>query len=282
MRIVKKQLLAPLILISANICFTGSFSLVKFLSIELPVYTIMLCRFLAGPIYLGPYFLLSRNTVKVTNWPYMVLRVVFGVSAMTCLFLSFKYGQLAKSMLIFELSVIWTLLYGWLRFGNMPHKYSLMAIPLAFAGIIAVLQPTNFFSFQIGDGFAFLGSILNAGVYVTIKKLRNDHDTSTVVFVSYILSAIIMLVPNIIGLPTITGSLFIGLCVMCTIGFLGQMGMVLGFKYATAGISSLLMLSIIPFTALSGVLVFNEVLTLLSWVGIGLVLLALAIIGRWQ
>ena len=158
---MKKRYLAPLILISANIFFTGSFSLVKFLSIELPVYTIMLSRFLAGPVYLGPYFLVSKKALSVTNWPYMLMRVFFGVTAMTCLFLAFKYGQLAKSMLIFELSVIWTLLYGWWRYGNMPHKYSLMAIPFAFLGMFAVLQPTGLFAFQVGDLFAFIGSILN-------------------------------------------------------------------------------------------------------------------------
>ena len=69
---------------------------------------------------------------------------------------------------------------------------------------------------------------------------------------------------------------------MCTVGFLGQMGMVLGFKFATAGISSLLMLSIIPFTAISGVFLFNEALNGVAWLGIGCVLVALAIIGRWQ
>tara|TARA_A100001015_G_C14899021_1_gene675626 strand:- start:157 stop:996 length:840 start_codon:yes stop_codon:yes gene_type:complete len=279
---MKKRYLAPLILVSANIFFTGSFSLVKFLSIELPVYTIMLSRFLAGPICLGPYFIAVKKRPVVSNWPYMIMRVFFGVTAMTCLFLAFKYGQLAKSMLIFELSVIWTLMYGWLRYGNMPHRYSLMAIPLAFAGMVAVLQPTGFFDFQIGDLFAFLGSILNAGVYVTIKKLRDDHDTSTVVLVSYILSALIMIVPNLIAAPTLNVNLLLGLCAMCTVGFFGQMGMVLGFKFATAGISSLLMLSIIPFTALSGVLIFAESLNLLAWIGIGCVLLALGIIGRWQ
>jgi len=279
---MKKAYLAPLILITANVFFTGSFSLVKYLSLNVPVFTIMLGRFLAGPLYLGPYFMVSKKPIKVTNWPYFFLRVFFGVSAMSCLFFAFKYGQLAKSLLIFELSVIWTLLYGWFRYGNIPHRYSLMAIPVAFIGIFAVLQPQGLFRFQIGDMYAFAGSILNAGVYISIKTLRNDHDTSTVVLVSYILSAGVMLIPNLVSIPQLNGSLIVGLLLMSSVGFVGQMGMVLGFKYATAGISSLFMLSIIPFTAISGVLIFNETLNIMAWFGIGFVILALAIIGRWQ
>jgi len=279
---MKQIYLAPLILISANLFFTGSFSLVKLLSLNVPVYSIMLFRFLAGPVFLGPYFLASKKSLKVTNWRLFFLRVSFGVSAMMCLFLAFKYSQLAKSLLIFELSVLWTLLYGWIRFGNKPHLFSLFSIPVAFAGILCVLQPTGVFSFQLGDGFAFLGSILNAGVYITLKQLRNDHDTSTVVLVTYVLSALILLIPNLMFIPLLSKTQLLGLCLMSSIGFVGQMGMTLGFKFATAGISSLLMLSIIPFTSLSGMLFFDESLNIIAWVGVGLVMVALSVIGRWQ
>ena len=39
---------------------------------------------------------------------------------------------------------------------------------------------------------------------------------------------------------------------------------------------------IIPFTALSGLVFFDEVLTITAWVGICCVISSLAIIGRWQ
>lgn len=274
--------LAPIILISANLFFTGSFSLVKYLSTNVPVHTIMLIRFLAGPIYLGPFFLLKKKRISVTNWPYFLMRVIFGVCAMTCLFLAFKYGELAKSTLIFELGVIWTLLYGWWRTGTTPHRYTLAAIPLAFIGIWAVLQPEEWTQFQIGDGFAFLGSLLNTGVFVSIKELRHDHDTSTVVLVSYILSAAILVIPNLTSMPTLSMPSFAGLALMSSIGLCGQIGMVMGFKYASAGISSLMMVSIIPFTAISGFFLFNEQVNALAWCGILMVISALAIIGRWQ
>ena len=58
--------------------------------------------------------------------------------------------------------------------------------------------------------------------------------------------------------------------------------MVLGFKYATAGISSLFMISIIPLTTLSGILFFNEQYTSQMMAGILLVFGALTVISKYR
>ncbi len=271
---------APFILITGNFFFTISFSLVKLLAISVPVETIMLFRFLAGPVYLIPYFLIKKKQLKVNSYPLFFLRVFFGISAMSCLFMSFKYGQIGKSMLIFECSTIWTLLYGYIYKKNIPHKYTFYAIPLAFFGIYLILQPS--YGYNIGDIYAIAGSILNAGVYITLKELRNSHDTTTVVLISYLISSVIISVPNALNFPILDIQSFVLLILMCSIGFIGQCLMTLGFKFATAGISSLLMLSIIPLTTISGIIIFNETYTSIIWFGIFLISLSLFIIGKWQ
>ena len=271
---------APIILITGNFFFTISFSLAKLLTVSIPVETIMLFRFLAGPVYLAPYFLIKRKPLKVKSLKIFLLRVIFGVSAMSCLFLSFKYGQIGKSMLIFEFSTIWTLIYGYFIHKNKPHNYSIVAIPIAFIGIFLILQPGS--EFNLGDFYALLGSVLNAGVYLTLKELRNNYDTTTIVLISYMLSSIIMLGPNVITFPSLTFHSFWILILMCSIGLIGQCMMTLGFKFATAGISSLLMLSIIPLTTISGILIFNETYSNIIWIGLSLVTGSLFVISKWQ
>ena len=171
-------------------------------------------------------------------------------------------------MLIFECATIWTLLYGYIVYKNKPHKYSILATPIAFIGIYLVLQPHHITQIQIGDLFALAGSILNAGVYISLKQLRNNHDTSTVVLVTYLCSAAIVAIPNVQSFPALTSTTLIGLIIMCSVGFVGQLCMTLGFKFATAGVSSLLMLSVIPLTTLSGIIIFNE--TYNFWFGLAL------------
>lgn len=279
---MSKSIKAPLQLLTANLFFTGSFSLVKLISTTLSVDVIMLVRFLAGPVFLIPFFLMKRKKIHITSYPMFFLRICFGISAMSCLFLSFKYGQIGKSMLIFECSAIWTLCFGYIAHKNKPHKASLLAIPLAFIGLFLILKPEQITEFNIGNAFALLGSFLNAGVYITVKKLRDNHDTATIVLVTYTISALIMLVPTLISAPIISSTNLMLLTLMGSIGLIGQLFMTLGFKYSSAGICSLLMLMLVPLTTLSGLFFFNETHTLSTWIGIGLIFFTLVIISKYQ
>ena len=263
-------------------CFACSFSLAKYFSLQVSIAVIMLARFLAGPVYLTPYFWVTKKKIQIKHYRWLALRIICGVSAMTCLFYGFKYADIGTTMLIFESSAIWTLLLGYILYKNRPHIYSLWAIPLAFIGMIMVVQPHAIGGIELGHGFALLGSLFNTGVYISLKQLRHHYDTSTIVWVTYGVSALILAGPAVLTLPELTMPLVGGLILMCSVGFLGQLCMTMGFKFATAGISSLLMLSIIPLTTLSGMIVFNESHDIGVWMGMGAMVIALGVIGRWQ
>jgi drug/metabolite transporter (DMT)-like permease len=208
------------------------------------------------------------------------VRAAFGLSSTFCLFLSFKYGQIGKSMLIFECSAIWTLIYGYFMYKNKAHIYSIWSIPIAFLGIYFILQPEN--GISMGDFYALLGSILNAGVYLSLKELRKNHNTGTTVLVSYSISGALISIPNIISFPSLSINITFLLIIMAIIDLAGQCLMTMGFKYSTAGIASLLMLSIVPLTTFSGLLFFNETFTVITWLGITTIFSALFVIGKWQ
>ncbi|MBE32898.1 hypothetical protein CL647_02040 [bacterium] len=273
---------SPLILTTTNLFFVCSFSIVKFLSSTVAIETIMLFRFLAGPVFLIPFFILTKKPIIIKSYSLFIFRIFFGISAMSCLFLSFKYGQIGKSMLIFECSTIWTLILSYIFYKNKPHYISLLTIPFVFIGLYLVLQPQSMTTFNQGDLFALLGSFFNTGVYITLKQLRYSHDTTTIVLICYFFSALIVSIPAIISPPMISLETIGYLILMCSVGFLGQLGMTLGFKFASAGICSLLMLSIVPLTTLSGILFFGESYQALVWLGLILIFSCLILISRWQ
>ena len=275
-------LIAPVILILANVFFVGSFSLAKLLTKDVAVPVIMLFRFIAGPLYLGPYIAIKNHSITMTQWPILIIRILCGVTAMSALFFSFKYGDIGKSTLIFELSIIWTVLIELVVFKKRPHIYSLLAIPVVFLGVFIVMNPTQLNIFSKGDLFALIGSIFNAGVYLSLKELRHHHDTVTVVFWTYLLSALILFVPSSVYLIELSPLSIIFLLIMCSVGFVGQMLMTLGFKFASAGISSLFMISIIPLTTISGILFFDEVYTITTLIGMGLVFAGLTVVAKWR
>ena len=272
----------PIIILCANAFFTGSFSLSKWLTTGTAVWVIMWFRFLAGPMFLGPYCAVTKHPLPMRSWPLLGFRVLCGISAMSSLFFAFKYGDIAKSTLIFELSIVWTVIIEAILFKKRLHAYSLASLPVAFIGLMLVLDVTSFSQIQVGDAFALLGSFFNAGVYLSLKKLRDQYNTVTVVFWTYLLSSLIILVPASSALLSLKGPTLIGLLTMCAVGFVGQMLMTLGFKYSSASVSSLFMMSIVPFTAISGAVFFNEVFTQITILGMAMVVVSLLVVARWR
>ena len=101
-RFLSSLTIGPLIIFSANAFFAVSFSLAKWLTAGTSIWIIMFFRFLAAPIYLGPYCTIKKQPVTIHDWPLLLIRVVCGMGAMTLLFFAYKYGGIAKSTLIFE------------------------------------------------------------------------------------------------------------------------------------------------------------------------------------
>ena len=149
--------------------FYRKFSLAKWLSLGTSVWVIMLFRFLAGPVYLGPYCAIKKTSIKIHDWPLLWFRAICGVGAMSSLFFAYKYGDIAKSTLLFETSILWTVIFEALVLKKPLHRYSILALPLAFMGLVLVLDVTSFGGLQKSDAFALIGSIFNAGVFLSLK-----------------------------------------------------------------------------------------------------------------
>ena len=281
-RLLSTLTLGPLIILTANIFFTVSFSLAKFLTAGTTIWIIMFFRFLAGPAYLGTYCAIKKKPVPIHDWPLLLIRVGCGMGAMSSLFFAYKYGGIAKSTLIFELSILWTVIIEAFVLKKPLHRYSMASLPLAFIGLMMVLNIDSFQTIERGDLFAFVGSILNAGVYLSLKKLRHHHDTLTLVFWTYLFSCLFMLLPASRGLLSLDPQQLYLLVSLCSFGLIGQLLMTLGFKFSSASVSSLFMMSIVPFTAISGAIFFNEVFTLQTTTGVVFVVLSLMIVAKYR
>ena len=157
----------------------------------------------------------------MNDWGLLLFRVFCGVGAMASL-LSFKYGDIGKGALIFELSILWTVFVDAIYLQRL-HWLTTIAIPVAFLGLFLVINPTNLSTLSLGDGFALLGSLFNTGVYISLKKLRSTYSTGAVVFWSYALAVLILLVPALNQLALISTSHVKLLMIMSSIGFIGRL-----------------------------------------------------------
>lgn len=273
----------PALLLFTNFCYMASHTLTKFLSGSIPVSQLMFVRFMFGPLILMPLLMRGVISFNVTSWRLIILRTFFGVTAMFGYFWALKLGDPGKVSLIFQCSSLWVYILAKLMFKETPSIPTKIGVPVALLGLWIVIRPDHVLSITFPDVLSFFASLLNAGVLLSLKALRQDHDTFTIMLANYGLSSVvtgIWMLPEftIPHTPAIWGLLF----GMGFVGFIGNLTMTMGFKYASATVASNLMLLLIPLMYISGILFFGETLDGVSLLGVVIVLGALGVISKYQ
>ena len=145
-----------------------------------------------------------------------------------------------------------------------------------------VVDPPHFWQFESNDLIALLASFFNAGVYLSLKILRKTNDALAIVLTNYSVATLSMIVPitYVAVMPSSLEWLLLGL--LGLIGLIANILMTIGFKYSPAGISASMALISVPLMTASGLVFFNETLSISNSIGICLVLLSLFIITTRQ
>jgi len=288
-RLTSHHYIGPILIVSSSLLFAISHSLSKFLTGILSVPEVMLLRFLLSPLILLPMILLGILHYKVHSWKKMWVRTFFGVFSMFFYFLALKYGDAGKATLIFQCSTIWVYVFERLFWGISPSIQTKLMVPIAMIGTLLVIQPAGLLAWHPADVLAIIASIFNAGVFLSLKSLRNDHSSISIVVANQTLSALVVIVFNLMTLPTLstqviapTPSLLIAIAGLSITGFLGNIAMTAGFKFTSATVSANLLLLVVPLMYLAGILFFNETVNSLSIVGGILTLVSLVIISKYR
>lgn len=283
LKLKEHALFGPLLLLITTFLYAVSHGLVKFMAGDMHVTQLAFVRFISGPLVLVPFWLMGRFQIRITRWGPMLIRTFFGVITMLLYFLALKLGDPGRVSLIFQASAIWAMIFGKLLFDETPSVPTRWAVPVAFLGLFFVINPSLQLQVSLSDGIAVTASILNAVVFLSLKFLRRDHDTLSIIAVNYSLSALLLLVPMAIYFTPITSAAQWGiLATIGGIGFMGNFLMTVGFKYTATGVSGLILVGLVPMMYGIGILFFGESPTVESLFGAAVVLAALVVIARHQ
>jgi len=274
----KSLYLGPVMILIAHVFYAMAHSLVKILSLSLTTSQLMFFRFAIGVCIIAPFLIMKHKPFELHRPWLIVLRAFFGISGMACFFYALTYGEIGKTNLLFQLTIVWTFLISTFMLKEKAHIYSKIALPASFFGLYIVLSPGDNFSLQLTDLFAIIGSLCNTGVILTIKELRKDHNSLSIVIVNYSLSSLVVSWPAFSTPFSLSLSLASLVLLMGVAGISGQLLMTEGFKYTPAWLSSALALAGIPLLYVSGILFFNEVVTLSSFIGISILVVSLSVL----
>ena len=255
-------------MLCSSLAYVSSHSLIKGLSSYLSVPQLMFFRFIFGPLIMIPLLVLGYQQLKVPNKKLLFLRSLFAMLGMTCYFIALGLSDLGKISLIFHLSVVWSALLAVPIFKESLSKTAWLCLPVIMIGTALVLDVQEGLDFSKAEILALLGSFFNAGVFVSLKKLRNDHNTFSIILVTYSFGSLCMLP----FMPSMPSAIFIDqlplITMMAFAGLLGQWLITFGFKYGKVSINTPITITVIPLLYLVGIVFFKEDITLNQVLGL--------------
>lgn len=243
---------------------------VKFLG-RLPATELVLFRSLVS-LVITVYFLRKRHIAAFGHQKkYLILRGVFGVTALLMFFITLQELPLGSAITIQYLSPIFTAFFAIFMLGERMYHQQWLYFALAFGGIALIkgFDPNiDLRLFLLG-----LGSALFAGLaYNCIRKVKDTDHPLVVVFYFPLIATPIMAVVSLFHWVTPLGWEWLLLVLMGVFTQIGQLYMTKALQVGEANEMTLLKYLGILLALLYDFLIFQVSYRPIVLVGIGLVL----------
>ncbi len=274
------------ILIIGAIAIAFSPIFVRFSDVD-PIMTAFYRIFISLPFFL---FFSSFNIIEKIKFPqfnnsYVIFLVsgIFFALDLICWHWSIKLTTVSKATFLSNLAPIVVIIFSLIFLKERFSKFFYLAALLSMVGMLMLLGESFQFNKSqfIGDLLGVLTAVWYGSYIVTISQLRKKYNSTSIMFLSGIVTAIILLIVSILfeqslipqSLFTITIIFLLGL--ICQ--FMGQSFITYSLAYLSASLSSLcLLIQPIAATVLA-YFFFQEKLTTIQFFGSALILIGIYI-----
>ncbi|HDY7993815.1 TPA: DMT family transporter [Vibrio vulnificus] len=250
---------------------------VKYVSVHgIPLFEIVAARALVSLII--SYLDVKRKGISVwgNNKRWLFARGAVGTLALMCVYYAVTALPLAEATILQYVHPVFTALLAVLFLKERVQPATLACIVLCLLGVFTMVYPSFDASGvcelpMLSVGIALLGAFGSSIAYVIVRKLSRTEDSSVIIFyfplVALPVSA--MLIGDDFVVPDITLILILILVGIFT--QVGQFGLTKAMQTQTAGNASAYSYVQIVFSALLGVVLFNEVPSIWTLLGASLI-----------
>lgn len=221
------------------------------------------------------YVLWRGESVRTPHLNAHLLRSVVGCGGMITYFSAIALIPLATAVTLAYTAPLFMALMLWLWYGERVSTPSALTLLAGFGGVVLLLQPTlsreQWFGGLVGIG----AGVFNMFAALNVRRIGRlgEPEWRTVYYFSAV-SALAGLVWTLLrgGFHPLDGRLLWLALGMGGFGFIGQMGMTAAFKQGKALTVANLSYSTVVFASLFGIVVWQEVLPLVAWVGVATII----------
>ena len=274
------------ILIIGAIAIAFSPIFVRFSDVD-PIMTAFYRIFISLPFFL---FFSSFNIIEKVKFPkfnnsYVIFLVsgIFFALDLICWHWSIKLTTVSKATFLSNLAPIVVIIFSLIFLKERFSKFFYLAALLSMMGMLMLLGESFKFNKSqfIGDLLGVLTAVWYGSYIVTISQLRKKYNSTSIMFLSGIVTAIILLTVSILFEQSLIPQSLFTITIIFLLGFIcqfmGQSFITYSLAYLSASLSSLcLLIQPIAATVLA-YFFFQEKLTTIQFFGSALILIGIYI-----
>ena len=274
------------ILIIGAIAIAFSPIFVRFSDVD-PIMTAFYRIFISLPFFL---FFSSFNIIEKVKFPqfnnsYLIFLVsgIFFALDLICWHWSIKLTTVSKATFLSNLAPIVVIIFSLIFLKERFSKFFYLAALLSMVGMSMLLGESFKFNKSqfIGDLLGVLTAVWYGSYIVTISQLRKKYNSTSIMFLSGIVTAIILLIVSILFEQSLIPQSLFTITIIFLLGFIcqfmGQSFITYSLAYLSASLSSLcLLIQPIAATVLA-YFFFQEKLTTIQFFGSALILIGIYI-----
>lgn len=243
-----EELRGVIIMFAAAFFFSLMGFFIKLLSLHHTTFEIVFFRNIVSFAILGGSMLLIKPTSIGGKPLLLVMRGVFGFSAMFCFFYSISVLPLATASTFVKTSPIFTAIFAGYLLKEKSGIKVWTAILIGFAGVLLVLRPSHGIS-PSGAVAGLCGGVIAAMAYTSVRGLAKFYDARSIVLsfslAGLIGSSIYFIYRIILGDPRYLSTDFIPtgidiyyVVLVGTLASIAQWLMSIAYKYGRASVVS--------------------------------------------
>ena len=274
------------ILIIGAIAIAFSPIFVRFSDVD-PIMTAFYRIFISLPFFL---FFSSFNIIEKVKFPefnnsYVIFLVsgIFFALDLICWHWSIKLTTVSKATFLSNLAPIVVIIFSLIFLKERFSNFFYLAALLSMVGMLMLLGESFKFNKSqfIGDLLGVLTAVWYGSYIVTISQLRKKYNSTSIMFLSGIVTAIILLTVSILFEQSLIPQSLFTITIIFLLGFIcqfmGQSFITYSLAYLSASLSSLcLLIQPIAATVLA-YFFFQEKLTTIQFFGSALILIGIYI-----
>jgi drug/metabolite transporter (DMT)-like permease len=274
------------ILIIGAIAIAFSPIFVRFSDVD-PIMTAFYRIFISLPFFL---FFSSFNIIEKVKFPefnnsYVIFLVsgIFFALDLICWHWSIKLTTVSKATFLSNLAPIVVIIFSLIFLKERFSKFFYLAALVSMVGMLMLLGESFKFNKSqfIGDLLGVLTAVWYGSYIVTISQLRKKYNSTSIMFLSGIVTAIILLIVSILFEQSLFPQSIFTITIIFLLGFIcqfmGQSFITYSLAYLSASLSSLcLLIQPIAATVLA-YFFFEEKLTTIQFFGSALILIGIYI-----